>query len=37
LVAFYNVWPGNGSDLFLQPGAHMGCNACEGSVKKQPS
>jgi len=27
LVTLYDIWPGNGADLFLQPrraGAHMG-------------
>ena len=22
LVALYDIWPGNGAGLFLQPGAH---------------
>ena len=22
IVAFYDIWPGNGACLFLQPGAH---------------
>jgi len=34
LVAFYDIWPGNGVGLFLQPGARTGTSMEMSSCSK---